>query len=118
MFGFQSGVPDKELSASDHRVQQTNAAVRRSTSSELKPGDEIASPMKSLARLTKATLRADEKLHNMETALESKLTELAEKSAKAEELRSKCAALRKSLEEFTGPFWVIAYSSCSEILVF
>ncbi|KAG6578064.1 PWWP domain [Phytophthora cinnamomi] len=46
-----------------------------------------------MLRLTKATLRADEKLHSVEHALKDKLTELAQKSAKAEELRSKCNAL-------------------------
>ncbi|KAE8901541.1 hypothetical protein PF005_g14940 [Phytophthora fragariae] len=77
-------------------VKQTDVTVRRNSSSDTKSDDGPASPIKSLARLTKATLRADKKLHSVEHALEDKLTELAKKSAEAEELRNKCAALKSA----------------------
>ncbi|KAG7376703.1 hypothetical protein PHYPSEUDO_012868 [Phytophthora pseudosyringae] len=93
-FGVRTVVANKELPATDLQVQHTSAAARRSVSSESKPDGGPASTMKNLARLTKATLRADAKLHEMEAALEGKLTELAEKFSKAEELRSRCAALQ------------------------
>ncbi|KAF4133117.1 hypothetical protein GN958_ATG17681 [Phytophthora infestans] len=85
-------VADKHLPPTDQ--QETSAAVKRNVTSESKAVEESTSPMKNLARLTKATVRADEQLQNVETALESKLTELAEKSAKAEGLRNKYAALK------------------------
>ncbi|KAF4143753.1 hypothetical protein GN958_ATG07061 [Phytophthora infestans] len=88
----KSDVADKHLPPTDQ--QETSAAVKRNVTSESKAVEESTSPMKNLARLTKATVRADEQLQNVETALESKLTELAEKSAKAEGLRNKYAALK------------------------
>ncbi|KAI9997002.1 hypothetical protein PInf_000434 [Phytophthora infestans] len=93
-------VADKHLPPTDQ--QETSAAVKRNVTSESKAVEESTSPMKNLARLTKATVRADEQLQNVETALESKLTELAEKSAKAEGLRNKYAALSKLQHSFAG----------------
>jgi hypothetical protein len=77
------------------QVEQKPTAGKKSVPSESKGDDTPASPMKNLARVTKATLRAGKELDTVEHALEDKLTELAEKSAKAEEMRSKCAGLRK-----------------------
>ncbi|KAF4034507.1 PWWP domain-containing protein [Phytophthora infestans] len=88
----KTDVADKHLLPTDQ--QETSAAAKKNATNESKDVEESTSPMKNLARLTKATVRADEQLQNIETALESKLTELAEKSAKAEELRNKCAALK------------------------
>ncbi|KAG3119377.1 hypothetical protein PI124_g2518 [Phytophthora idaei] len=87
----EKAVADRSLPATDRPVQQISAAA---TSSKSIADDDTASPMTNLARLTKATVRADAKLHDMETALVGKLTELAEKSAKVEALRNKCAALQ------------------------
>ncbi|CAH0519257.1 unnamed protein product [Peronospora belbahrii] len=91
----QKGVLSKVLPASDHDGQQPDAAMRSVLSCDSEYGDEITRPMKSLARLTIATLQADEKLRKVEAALERKLKELADKAVKAEELRTKCAALPK-----------------------
>ncbi|CAH0480420.1 unnamed protein product [Peronospora belbahrii] len=91
----QKGVLSKVLPASDHDGQQPDAAMRSVLSCDSEYGDEITRPMKSLARLTIATLQADEKLRKVEAALERKLNELADKAVKAEELRTKCAALPK-----------------------
>ncbi|ETM36920.1 hypothetical protein PPTG_16602 [Phytophthora nicotianae INRA-310] len=96
----KEGVADKSLETTDQ--QKTSAAGKRSTSSESKADDGNTSPMKSLARLTKATVLADEKLQDMETALEDKLTELAEKSARVEALRNKCAALQTRVRSPTA----------------
>ncbi|KAF1794399.1 Ferritin-like superfamily [Phytophthora cactorum] len=57
---------DRSLPATDRSVQQISAAA---TSSKSIADDDTASPMTNLARLTKATVRADAKLHDMETAL-------------------------------------------------
>ncbi|GMF14134.1 unnamed protein product [Phytophthora lilii] len=88
-------VADKKVSAAKQKPAQARVATVR-ISSKASASDGPSSPMKILARLTKATLRANEKLQTVEQALEEKLSELAEKSAKAEKLRSRCASLRKS----------------------
>ncbi|KAG6955342.1 hypothetical protein JG687_00011277 [Phytophthora cactorum] len=87
---------DRSLPAIDRSVQQISAAA---TSSKSIADDDTASPMTNLARLTKATVRADAILHDMETALVGKLTELAEKSAKVEALRNNIRGLELVLDD-------------------
>ncbi|RQM10747.1 hypothetical protein DD237_006987 [Peronospora effusa] len=98
--GLQTGGPDKVLLASDRHLQQPNAAVRRVLACESKPSDESVSSMKRRAPLANATLQADEKPRNTKTGLSGKLAQLTEKAAEAEEIRKKCAALRKSMDDF------------------
>ncbi|GMF36464.1 unnamed protein product [Phytophthora fragariaefolia] len=73
-------------------IEHTKVGVRR-LSSDPSSNKGPSSPVASLAKLTEATLEANEKLVSVEHALVDKITELTEKSAKAEELGRKCAAL-------------------------
>lgn len=83
----------ESLPITDQQVQQTNFIAKENSYTNAKSVGGPASALKFLARLTNTTLCAEKKVHVMEAALEGKLTELAEKSTKAQQLRRKCAAL-------------------------
>ncbi|KAF4030929.1 hypothetical protein GN244_ATG17250 [Phytophthora infestans] len=60
----KTDVADKHLPPTDQ--QETSTAAKRNVTSESKAVEESTSPIKNLARLTKATVRADEQLQNVE----------------------------------------------------
>uniref|UniRef100_A0AAV1U0W6 PWWP domain-containing protein n=1 Tax=Peronospora matthiolae TaxID=2874970 RepID=A0AAV1U0W6_9STRA len=86
------GVPSTKLPVLDQHMGQEEAMMIEQLSGESsKPGNKSVCPIQSLARSTEAILQAYKKLRDMEAAVGGKLTELVEKTAKAEELWSRCA---------------------------
>uniref|UniRef100_M4BGC9 Uncharacterized protein n=1 Tax=Hyaloperonospora arabidopsidis (strain Emoy2) TaxID=559515 RepID=M4BGC9_HYAAE len=87
-----AGVSSTKLPVLDQHMGQEEATmIEKSSVESSKPGNKSVCPMQSLARSTEAILQAYKKLRDKEAAVGGKLTELVEKTAKAEELWSRYA---------------------------